>query len=395
MKVVIIHTDFRIYWPARIKALHAYLQSRGIELTVVEIAGMGSPYAFVEKEDDQTLKWHILFPSTKMENLKSYNIKKKVYNKLNELNADVIIAGAIAFPSGALATAWAKKHQKKIIVFDDAKIEDVRRSGITNFIKQSIYNCVDAMLYPSADWEKTGLFWKFKKEQLFYGIDVVDNSFWQQTLPYSYNHSTPYFLSIGRQIPVKNYPFILKAYKLYREKTKESAYDLVLIGDGPERSIIEEYIQTNNLERVFLKPFMQQKELIPIYRQAEAFILASTKETWGLVLNEAMANGIPVISSINCGATNTLINEGINGYTFSPFNEQELADIMVKYHTLDNNAKLKMKSNTKSTIRKWDLNRFVEGTYQAIQYSLQRNSHQPSFLESFILKMWKGKYNPI
>lgn len=396
MKVVILHTDFRIYWPARIKALYSYLQSKKIELVVVEIAGAGSPYAFAQHAENNDLTWHILFPSAKMEELKGDEIKKAINEKLNELSPDIIIAGAIAFPSGAIATAWAKRRRKKIIIFDDAKISDVQRGKIVNFVKQRIYNCVDAMLYPSADWEETGLYWKFKKEQLFYGIDVVDNAFWQQQLPpHLHHHSTPYFLSIGRQIPVKNYLFVLRAYKLYQEKFKDSAYHLILVGDGPERKSIEEYIQLHNLKGVFLKPFMQQQELIPIYRQSQAFILASIKETWGLVLNEAMASGIPVISSFNCGATNTLVTEGMNGYSFSPESEQELADKMEKYHLLDNNGKKEMKYNAKCTIQEWDLNRFVDGVYQAINFVTHHASHQPSLLESMLLSKWRGRYNPI
>lgn len=99
MKVVIIHTDFRIYWPARLAALHSYLEKYNIELHIVEIAGAGSPYAFAkqEKEVSSKLNWHILFPNGKMEELKSRVIKKQVDRILDILLPDVVIAGAIAF----------------------------------------------------------------------------------------------------------------------------------------------------------------------------------------------------------------------------------------------------------------------------------------------------------
>lgn len=96
---------------------------------------------------------------------------------MDTLKPDIIIAGAIAFPSGALTVAWGKRNKKKVIVFDDAKVEAVQRNPIVNFIKQAVYNGVDAMLFPAPDWKETGKYWNFKKEQLFYGVDVVDNDF--------------------------------------------------------------------------------------------------------------------------------------------------------------------------------------------------------------------------
>ena len=65
MKIVIFHTDFRIYWPARIKALDELLSAKDIQLDIIEIAGCGSPYSFAQTDRGNCLSWHILFPSKK------------------------------------------------------------------------------------------------------------------------------------------------------------------------------------------------------------------------------------------------------------------------------------------------------------------------------------------
>lgn len=396
MRIVILHTDFRIYWPARIKALHTFLESKGIELIVVEIAGAGSPYAFAEHAENNELIWHILFPYAKMEELKGNEIKKAINNKLNELSPDIIIAGAIAFPSGALSTAWAKKNRKKIIIFDDAKASDVQRSNLINFIKQNIYNGVDAMIYPSIEWEETGLFWKFKKEQLFYGLDVVDNSFWQQNYESKIEIDQKYFLSIGRHIPDKNFTFMLNAYKDYKKKFKEKSYKLVLVGEGNERAKIETFIHKNQLSKdVILLSFLQQRDLIAIYHKAEAFIIASKQETWGLVINEAMACGLPIIASEKCGATRTLVKENINGYTFSPFDEKELTEKLCCFHSLTENDKKRMKEASLKIISDWNLDRFTKSCHEAIQYVNGAKRKKISILSSIMINFWKGRYRPI
>ena len=79
---------------------------------------------------------------------------------------------------------------------------------------------------------------------------------------------------------------------------------------------------------VHFYPFMSQEELKPFYHNASWFILPSRfGETWGLVVNEAMASGLPVLVSEQSGCASTLVKKGINGYTFSPNDENGLSDL--------------------------------------------------------------------
>lgn len=397
MKIVALHTDFRIYWVARLDALRTYFYDRDIELYVVEIAGEGSPYSFSKRSvSDLDFHWDILYPGEKIEDIDSSDIRSAVFRKLDSIQPEVVIAGAIAFPSGASATAWAKKNKKKVIIFDDAKIEDVQRNFIVNFVKQRIYNGVDAMLYPAEEWAATGAFWKFPKSRLFYGVDVVDNKFWQQNIVTNLELPEHYFLSVGRQIPKKNFMGILEAYDRYRTVRKD-AYKLLLIGEGSERHAIEEYIEKKKLQDdIYLFPFLQQQELIPIYHNAEAFIIASKcDETWGLVINEAMASGLPVIASDRCGAARTLIRDGVNGYLFSPMDNSELTQKMSSFHDLSEQERFDMKKASLAIIDKWGLERFCIAAYDAVQYVLSSNNRKLTLLDKMFIKIWKGRYRPI
>ena len=397
MKVVIIHTDFRIYWPARLTALHSYLEKYNMELHIVEIAGAGSPYAFAKREKQviSTLNWHILFPNEKMEELKGRTIKKQVDRILDTLLPDVVIAGAIAFPSGALSVAWTSRNKCKMICFDDSRIEDIIRSSWINKIKQCIYHGVDAMLYPAPAWEDTGCAWEFKKEQLFYGIDVVDNTFWKAKTLNKNTCKKEYFLSVGRLLERKNFITLLKAYKQYKMQCNDSAWNLIIVGDGPERKLLVKYIQLNKLEEsVILLPFLQQKDLMFFYQNASAFVLASTQETWGLVINEAMASGLPVIVSNKCGAASTLIEQGRNGYTFTPSNESDLADCLLNFYRLSDEQKNRMREASYDLIADWGIERFCSGVYDAIQYVVHHPKKKLSWIDSVMIALWKGRYRP-
>jgi glycosyltransferase involved in cell wall biosynthesis len=247
-------------------------------------------------------------------------------------------------------------------------------------------------LYPSEDWMSTGRYWGFKENQLFYGIDVVDNEFWQRPI-LSEQHSN-YFLFVGRLIQVKNLLFLLKAYTRYRQEV-QNPYDLFIVGDGVERDRICQYIKQTNLEGVKLVPFLQQIDLISIYRNARAFILPSIQETWGLVINEAMASGLPIISSTKCGATSILVKEGHNGYTFSPDCEEELIDKMILFDKSSYEEQSLMGEHSLEMISHWGLSKFSEGCYKAIKYVLTAPYRRLSFIDVIILNKWKGRYRPV
>lgn len=390
MKVVFIHTDFRIYWPARLRALSCFLESKQISLSVVEIAGVGSPYAFAQKNNENK-NWYILFPDRKMEELGNREIKHAVDSILNSLNPDVVIAGAIAFPSGALATAWAKRYGKKIIIFDDAKIEDVPRGKMTTFIKQCIYKCVDAMLYPSEDWTETGLYWQFKGEQLFYGVDVVDNDFWKVDNEQCQKEN--YFVSVGRIISKKNFKFLIESFSQWSNNSK---YRLLIVGDGPEKDALKQICLEKSLSNVQFLPFLSQEELRSVYKKAQGFILASSHdETWGLVINEAMACGLPVIVSSRCGATKTLVQNGVNGFVFDPYCRESLVNALALFSRLSKEEQEEMGKQSSRLIQKWGLDRFVLGCFDAICYVDKVQSRKISILERIILSLWKGRYRPI
>jgi glycosyltransferase involved in cell wall biosynthesis len=81
---------------------------------------------------------------------------------------------------------------------------------------------------------------------------------------------------------------------------------------------------------VLFPGFRKGKELGTYYGLASCFILPSLQEQWGLVVNEAMAAGLPVLVSQTSGCAPDLVQEGVNGFTFDPTNPMQLAELMEK-----------------------------------------------------------------
>ncbi len=156
---------------------------QGHELKVVEISGHGGNYYFDSSNRFHfNLSWDVLFPKDRIIDLDTKLIKKRLLDTLIEFEPDLIISGALAFPSGAIAINYATSHQTPLIMFDDAKLVDVPRNRLINWIKKQLYSGVDAMFCPSPAWNETFKYFGFSKDRLFYGVNVVDNNFFQKQI---------------------------------------------------------------------------------------------------------------------------------------------------------------------------------------------------------------------
>ena len=116
-------------------------------------------------------------------------------------------------------------------------------------------------------------------------------------------------IAVGRFIPLKQYDVLLKACE-----NMPGDYELLLIGEGEERACYESIIERLSIKNVRILDFMLPDELKKYYYAADLFVHTSSTETWGLVINEAMAKGVPVIATNHCVAGVELIREGIDGY---------------------------------------------------------------------------------
>ena len=130
----------------------------------------------------------------------------------------------------------------------------------------------------------------------------------------------PHLLWVGRPIPEKNLPGLLAAYGDYQRQG--GGWGLRLIGaagEGAEsRAVGAAIAHLPRPERVRLDPFLDQQAVARAYGLASALVLPSHKDTWGLVVNEAMAAGLPVIVSSACGCAADLITPGDSGWLFDP-----------------------------------------------------------------------------
>jgi glycosyltransferase involved in cell wall biosynthesis len=143
----------------------------------------------------------------------------------------------------------------------------------------------------------------------------------------------------------------------------------VLLGDGPQWETLNSQLSTLNLtEHVHLPGFKPYDELPVYYALANAFVHASTSEQWGLVVNEAIASGLPVVVSNRCGCAPELVNG--NGFTFDPINEHELTARLLEMASLSDDERKHLGDTSYRIASNFAPERFGEGLERAASLAL-------------------------
>jgi glycosyltransferase involved in cell wall biosynthesis len=119
-------------------------------------------------------------------------------------------------------------------------------------------------------------------------------------------------LYCGQFIERKGLRTLVNAYAAIKSEFEDVS--LVLVGYGPLQQSLERLIAARALEDVHFLNHVELSEMPELYAIADLFVLASREETWGLVVNEAMASGLPVIVTDGVGCAPDLVVEGANGY---------------------------------------------------------------------------------
>jgi len=135
------------------------------------------------------------------------------------------------------------------------------------------------------------------------------------------------YLFVGQLIPRKGIKELLRAWK--SANLKEAT--LVLVGDGLQREELTEMISTLDIKDVIFTGSIDYDSIAPFYKTADCFILPTLEDNWSLVVPEAMACGLPIITSIYNGCHPELVKPE-NGWIFDPLDENSFSDVLVKSH---------------------------------------------------------------
>jgi glycosyltransferase involved in cell wall biosynthesis len=219
----------------------------------------------------------------------------------------------------------------------DSNAHDATRHLRTEFCKQlfvkSLYDGAVVAGRCSADYVRSlGM----TSSCIRYGYDVVDTHYFETEVerirrssqPGAFGLPNSYFLFVGRLVPEKNVATLLGSFEAYRRSGGKRS--LVIVGSGPLSAELRSLTASNGCsEHVVFAGHKDYRQILPYYAFAECLILPSFRDQWGLVVNEAMASGLPVIVSNVCGCCDDLVRHGKNGFVFDPSSGPELTELLL------------------------------------------------------------------
>jgi 1,2-diacylglycerol 3-alpha-glucosyltransferase len=331
---MIFYSNFGPYHIARLNALARILPN----MLAVEIATSEIKYPW-QRESDRVSFVASTLHAAPYETLSPRMKKMAVRNALTANRPEIVAVVGYSSSEMREVAMWAHRMNLPCIMTTDTTAVDKPRNPLKELLKglwcRRYYNALFLSGERSAAYYvKLG----FPEHLIWRGTDVIDNGFFEQScravqlcaeearerlgLP------TRYFVSVCRLSPEKNVHGLLKAYAGFRQKGGN--WDLVIVGSGPEEKNLKNMTAVERIPGVHFVGWKQYEDLPAYYALASCFVLASVSEPWGLAVNEAMACGLPVLASKNCGCIPELCLRGVNGYDFDPRDMDSLMSLMLQ-----------------------------------------------------------------
>ena len=131
------------------------------------------------------------------------------------------------------------------------------------------------------------------------------------------------FIYVGRLWRGKGLSYLIDAFSML-QRASESEVSLLLVGDGPDEPLLRERCREEDLTNVAFAGFHQSDTLPSLLAVADAFVFPTLGDPFGMVVPEAMACGLPVISTSAAGEIRGRILDGVNGFIVPPANSAML-----------------------------------------------------------------------
>lgn len=241
--------------------------------------------------------------------------------------------------------AWRMCSNEKLAVAIESSVHESRLTGPKSWLKKIFLSKISTAYV-------SGLLQKKLIEQLNYnqhtvvtgGVGLINSPVLLDENNEENRSFKGRFLFLGRLSAEKNIDLLIE---LFGRKLKQ--YQLTLVGKGSLQQSVEAQIKNNYFNNISLRLHVPNTEINQLFSEHDVLILPSIHEPWGLVVEEAIAYGLPVIVSDKVGCHPELIKHKINGYVFNLYKknrEQSVAELAEacdwvdkNYETLLDNAK--------------------------------------------------------
>ena len=371
---VVILTE--IISPYRIPVFNALAAMPEIDLHVIFLA-----------ETDSTMRqWKIYKDEIRFsyETLPNWRRRVRAYNvllnrgmtaALAKAKPEVVVIGGYSYVAMWQALRWSRKRSIPAFLWSESNAQDRRRgTSLVEYLKKRFLRGCSGFIVPGkspAEYLKT---FGIPECVIFSAPNAVDNNFFANAAARARSNSGAlrakmglperYYLFVGRMIPEKGISELLQAYSRLEPGLRERV-GLVYVGDGPSREACVKQAAAIHPGRIGFTGFVHKEELAGYYALADCLVFPTFSDPWGLVVNEAMACGLPVIATSVAGCTADLVEDGRNGRVVAAGDVSALSAAMREVAEADA-LRISMGKQSTDLIKKYSAQSWAEGFARAV-----------------------------
>ena len=353
-----------------------------IELRVMYRTRMGVD-AYHDPGFGQSVKWDIPlldgYQSEFLSDKTSLNgFEIGIFSALCCNRFDVVIVHGYSNLSNLFAIVIARIMGTQVIVRGDTRLQPRHKNAPLRkrIFKRALFKLFDGFLTIGSLNRAYYMAFGAPKERIFFAPFCVNNSVFsldqnehQKTrLKFRDDWNLPTdctaILFASKFTKQKRPADLIEAFSTILETNKNSY--LVMAGAGPEEGNLRCMADALCPGRARFVGFKNQSELPSLYAASDIFVLPSSEESWGLVVNEVMAAGLPVIVSDEVGAAPDLVNEKHTGIIYPCGDVDALAKALERLIGSEN-ERLLMGVNAHQLIREWDVNACAKNIVLAVK----------------------------
>jgi 1,2-diacylglycerol 3-alpha-glucosyltransferase len=390
MRIAVIFDNFGPYHIARLSAAAGRCDLLGIE-----VAASSADYAWHPASRVVGFQKRVLLPESTRIGINRHVLAPRLNDVLASFRPEVVAIPGWSFLEAVLALRWSMENRVPAVLMSESQSIDESRNPIKEWTKSRFLGLCPSALVGGRTHREYLMRLGMIADRIFLGYDAVDNDYFARSTDSARANANElrrklrlpqhYFLASNRFIPKKNLAFLLRAFARYRSTCPTVPWDLVLLGDGPLRSELESLAVALDIDRsVYFPGFKQYEELPVYYGLAGAFVHASSTEQWGLVVNEAMASGLPVLVSSRCGSACELVQDGENGFQFDPFHEADLVGFLLRISQCNKTCE-SMGEASRERISHWGPERFAIGLQAAAEYAVRSEPPVGQWIDRLLL----------
>jgi len=374
----VIAAEATPYWLHVLRRISREIPQAGLH-SIFTHAGLTMPWQVKPQSDIRPVMFTGLSLTAWPVSRHSLPLYRRIRDYLVEQRIRLVILSGYNGLTHLLLMHWARRQGVPLLLSGDSNIfcdsgrgvvlETAKRWYIRHVLQvisglMPMGTCGRAYFRQYADYDKPSFLFPYEPDySRLSSCDPVSQQAF--ALRHALDPERRRLLFCGRLVSVKRVDTLLEAFERIADFRPD--WDLVVAGDGPLRGALEAQVAERIRSRIKWLGFLQFDELVACYHSCDALVMPSEYEPWGLVINEALAAGLPVVAAEGVGAAVELVRHGTNGFLVPARDVGVLRNALLEVTDADCNRR--MRSATPEILRQW---RIAADPVESVRQALSR-----------------------